>query len=801
MKHPMRVVLILLMIAVFLRPGNGCAFPDEEDVFQQHSDPDGPYGKFLAGRLGLLKGSYRIRHLVAAYNVLSGRGLSEDEQKAAVDVDKYYNSADFDGSAYDNTPAATDASGGRGQWSEANVERKVPGQDWESFANCLSDAFRNANATLADRRARYGKPGQADSPEIADWIAGQDAVFSNCAGEARMPNPAPVNAPLWLRQDRAYQLAAASFYGQDYEGAAAAFKAIAADKASPWAPLARYLVARACIRKALVPYAPFAQPSTPEKAAAQEAQVREWLGKAREQLQGILKDPAMKPLHRQSRRLLDFVMLRVDPTAQADELARRLTAPRKGGAGDPDYFQNVIDLTVIYNSLPPYSPWIQRAEAKAQAGKNPPAPLIAWLDALGWSRPRVVLRDGDEPMTQIAADRKAEGLALWRAGQGAPGLVAALAAAEPGDAANEELIKSARAVPASSPAWPSVTFERLRLAAAKEGKQVYAELSKLLPEVEKSQPVSTVNAFADLHSGLSPSLEEYLKNATRLPASWGDADGGEGEPLPGTTGNSMARTVTLCNVDVYAPTTRHLDEETALVFGQRLPLKLLKQAALSPALPGNVRFEVAHTAWTRALLLDDFETARALTPYLAGCQPAFKNWLEQLDTAKTQDERHVPGLLALMRFTSTNPSVFPGVERDFASYSAMRENWWCKANRPVNGDPSKPQPMLFTQAIVERSQQPDPPFLTDADRAEVTAEIAKLKEIPCASDYFARQTLDWVKVHPEDKHNSELLGFAMRVVRNACRSDATAELNHQLFDTLHRRYPKSEWAQKYTTWE
>ena len=45
-----------------------------------------------------------------------------------------------------------------------------------------------------------------------------------------------------------------------------------------------------------------------------------------------------------------------------------------------------------------------------------------------------------------------------------------------------------------------------------------------------------------------------------------------------------------------------------------------RDAALSPVLPGNVRLQLAHMAWTRALLLDDPETARALSPYLGGEQ-------------------------------------------------------------------------------------------------------------------------------------------------------------------------------------
>jgi hypothetical protein len=76
-----------------------------------------------------------------------------------------------------------------------------------------------------------------------------------------------------------------------------------------------------------------------------------------------------------------------------------------------------------------------------------------------------------------------------------------------------------------------------------------------------------------------------------------------------------------------------------------------------------------------------------------------------------------------------------------------------------------------------------------------------LQHIPGAADYCARQALDWLKTHPTDARNPDLLGFASRVIRNACRTDATAELNHQLFNMLHRKYPNSEWTKRYKTWE
>jgi len=58
---------------------------------------------------------------------------------------------------------------------------------------------------------------------------------------------------------------------------------------------------------------------------------------------------------------------------------------------------------------------------------------------------------------------------------------------------------------------------------------------------------------------------------------------------------------------------------------------------------------------------------------------------------------------------------------------------------------------------------------------------------------LAKEALVWFKKYPDDPHDADVLGFAVRVVRNGCRSEATDELNHQLLDILHRRFPKSEW--------
>jgi hypothetical protein len=803
-KRAVRVFAVLLFAALGVQFGNSCAYAPDQDVFIQHTDPDAPYARFAAGRLGIVQTTFRIRHLVVAYNTLSGRGLSSAEQSAAVAVDNYYNAypapSPEGGATPQTEPPASAASATLPLWSAGpdGNDRKVPGQDWETFTNCLADTFSNANATLADRRARYGKPGAPDMPALADWIAGQQAVFTNCSGPAQAPQPAAANAPLWLRQDRAYQTAAAQFYALDYDQALAGFLAIAADHASPWSSLARYLVARVYIRKATVPEV--FRENRSEQMQNEKERVT-GLTQARQQLEGILRDPSMKSLHRQSLRLLDFVMLRLDPTAQASELARRLSGDKTNDAAG--YQQYIIDLSYSYKKLQGYTPWLEPGEAQAQAGSPAPAQLVRWLDDLGYPIPGV--RETNSAAN--AQRRRADAFNNWRSTHGVEWLVAALAISRPGDEGDTDLMAAARSVSAAAPAYASATYHRLRLAASPSAaveqippttRPIYDQLAELMPHIAESQPISTVNQFADLQSSLSPTLDDYLENAARRVAGRVDPVNNSVEPLA-----APDKMIALCGVDIDAPETRHLDQETSLILNQRMPLRLLREAALSSVLPGNVRFQLAHMAWTRTLLLDDVETARALAPYLLGCQPAFAPWLNQYNAAPSPDERHVLGLLALMRFTSTEPTVRAGRERDFAAYDEMRDNWWCtfNAEHAAPLPASEEGPHLFTEAIVARTVQPDPPFLSAADRAQMEKEIAKLQEIPGASDYFAVQALAWVKDHPTDPHNADVIGFAMRVVRNACRSDKTKDLDHQLFDVLHRQFPKSDWAARYKTWE
>jgi hypothetical protein len=159
-----------------------------------------------------------------------------------------------------------------------------------------------------------------------------------------------------------------------------------------------------------------------------------------------------------------------------------------------------------------------------------------------------------------------------------------------------------------------------------------------------------------------------------------------------------------------------------------------------------------------------------------------------------------------MRFPSNAPLVDAGIERNdgFAGYSMYRLNWWgasTDAKPSSAGNPDGTPATFFGMQTPTPAALPDPPFLTEVDRAAADREIAALRRTPCSSDYFAAAALDRQRLHPDDPRTVDVLGFAERAVRNGCRTDATPDLNHRLFTVVQTKYPKSEWAKKYTTWE
>ncbi len=306
--------LIAIFLAIILLHGTtalACGPFTLEAVFVYTVHPAYPLERFAGGRIGVVQPSYARSYLYTAYRYLSGLSFTPSEQKALVSLwrerlDFHSEDGDSDWTKVWLT-ARQKVTGAPGPETIDVYRAREKPNEYESYVNCNKDAFETAAATLNQRIAKYG----AGSPEMQNWVQAQDQVFANCSTGKSIPDAAPQTVDALLRADRAYQIAAATFYSADFDEARKQFETIAADNTSPWQRTAQYLVARALIRKASL-----GAPETTQEA----------LTAAESQLAKVLADRKLSDLHASATRLLNLLRLRLRPNERRHELAQMLMA-------------------------------------------------------------------------------------------------------------------------------------------------------------------------------------------------------------------------------------------------------------------------------------------------------------------------------------------------------------------------------------------------------------------------------------------------------------------------------------------
>ncbi|MFL6374836.1 MAG: hypothetical protein ACJ73D_09235, partial [Pyrinomonadaceae bacterium] len=98
-----RLLFTFALFATFLTQGFlPCGPGYTTPVFDTDKAPETPYNDYAAGRLGIVKPTFRRSVLMGAYRWLSGAGLTQGEQQAMVDVWKAeLNNTDFADSSVD----------------------------------------------------------------------------------------------------------------------------------------------------------------------------------------------------------------------------------------------------------------------------------------------------------------------------------------------------------------------------------------------------------------------------------------------------------------------------------------------------------------------------------------------------------------------------------------------------------------------------------------------------------------------------------------------------------------------------
>jgi hypothetical protein len=755
---------LAISIAVALvcsQPVFGCGPFFEQAIFTYSLHPDLPQASFAQGQLGVLQPTYARSYLYAAYRHLSGVGFNADEQQALLALwDERLRPHTDSWQAH--IKAAMQA------WYDARA--RVTGGDpapainvfkalearngqwyFHQYVNCSPDAFLTAASTLRERTAQFG----ADSAEIRDWVRAQDQVFSNCSGTPSIPNPAPPQSPTLLRADRAYQIAAAHFYAGNFATAEQMFRDIADDSSSPWRPIAPYLEARSFLRRgSLVP-----RYDEVDSGALAEAERK---------LDSILRDGNLRAVHQAARRLLAVVRFRLGPDERLHELAQRLMTPNIGQT----LKQELWDYTLLLDQI-----MDERDAARARQARSDE--LTDWM---------LTFQDKSPSALAHAVNR-------WAATAAQPWLVAALAKVGPGHPRLAELLTAAGQVPREAPAFASVEFHRIRLLAA-SGKRDDARqrLEGLFAQGGSVFPPSARNLLLALRMRLARDLEEFLRYAPRTPvAITYNIDGRE---LPADVESNE-------RLKLMARDRPLFDADSARILNRHMPLGLLREAVHRGILPPHLRRELATAVLVRALLLGEEATLRDLVPVVKDLIPELGPYLDEYRATVNREARAFGGILMILRFPGLKPYVPDNVGRliPLDQIDNFRDNWWCA----ISAGPSSPPREADRLSPPLEQLYPDGPeatleFLHPEQTAAAQQELQRLAALGTAPNYLSQQVTAWGQKASGDSRVAEALHLAVKATRFGCTDADTGKFSKAAFELLHKRYPKSPWAQKTQYW-
>jgi len=708
---------------------------------------------YFRGQLGILRPTFTDNRLYAAYRIMLGGRFSEAQARQLLapccgppetpfDTETSWN--DLRKRVAGVPPAKDPRYGGY---------RRRP-EDMQLFdVSCFPNAYRNSAATLRARIAEHG----ANSALLRDWVIGQDAVLLNCYEDSPLPEELPNGAPAWLKADLAYQIAAAYFYRLDYTRAGQLFAEIGRDAASPWQKTARYLVARCAVHAAI-------EDKTPKLIAdAQQA------------IDALATDPQLADYRADAPKLASLLAFATRPQERARDLERALLAPE----------------------LPAALPFELRDLLLLERTGTRNTDLGAWMYDID-----ILTTSGRE---QDVATAKTDALTRWREQRNLPWLVAALMHLSPGDEDVAAAIAASRAIEASSPAYYTLAWNRLRLLIG-ENKQeeARAELDQILDGSPLPEGVENLMRYHRMK--LARDLDEFVRFALRrgefvmyLPDPRTKLDA-TAPPLKSSTSFPYDFGAMLkWRTELFQPNPRYFDTDATAAMSFVMPLPLMARVALSDRLPPNMQRDVALAVWTRAVLLDDAEIASSVMPTVARHFPQYGAGWKAYQGAATPQQKKIEAALLLLRLPGASPWLASGLGypymRDVIGLVATR--WWERGDADNQAVPDAPDDVTLCDDCALPLQFAAPAFLTPQDRERARGEVARLRQLPGAPAYLGAIIIAWANAQPRDPRVPEALHLVVRATRYGQMNTETSKAAYLL---LHNRYRRNPWTSKTPLW-
>jgi tetratricopeptide (TPR) repeat protein len=758
MKKTIRRILVLIIVAVVLlyEPANvnACGPFFTYVIFALHYKPGEPVNRFVQGRIGLVFPGFDGQYLRYAFDCLAGRTYTLAQQDSILAA---WNPTQ-QGPGDERTVDPVD------KWKSLRetVLRNSPQEEihqyffgdirpgeYVSFVNINGDAFDHAVEVLDARIKEFG----LENPAVADWTLAQDRVFALGNSDSIFPGPCDPRFPLVFQYDRFYQIASAHFYARDFKLAATMFGDLSLDPKNPWAKLCRYMVARTLIRRGTLVYSEYGVVDT---AALQQA---------RTYLETMLSDTSMISFRAAARRLLNFVLFRID----ADELWREttdmlLTCP------DSDLLHLVNECSPEYGDYCTLSrqeeyrksPERARVEQRIQEVERAVARSEEKTDWL-WCFQSGDWRDYEHAME------------LWKKNTGSDAwflsVISQTQTSSPGVA---QILAHARSIPQASPAYPTAQYHRIRLLQdLGRIEEARAVCDTALAAIDTTMPNATINYFRVQRLNMSRSLSEYLAYSQLFPAGF---DNPESNPRS----TDFAR---------YRFLMFEADR-----LNNSIPVHLLADEVAKGIFKQNLAAEAALAVWVRAVLLNQDSVALRLTPALQSLLPELKEELQTYSTVSDPQARRFQGIYTVMKYPGMSPYLPIGYGRSdrVDALNDYRDNWWHEHTiRTDNPIPS----LDGLQVTKEISDVLSGEQLRQADQEWKSLQM----QLPAFS-LFTTEAVKWAKTHPDDPRSPEALHLAVRASRYSAAATSDSLNAKAAFDLLHKNYPKSAWTRKTPYW-
>lgn len=702
---------------------------------------------YFHGRIGILRPTFDDNRLFAAYRLMMGGTFTDAQARALLKP---------------CCDAAEPFDNGEASWND--TRKRVVGQNLSTpevkarerpdnlvafDVTCFPNAFRNAAATLTARIKEHG----TSDPAVREWTAGQDAVFTNCLADGDLPHELP-EGPDWLKADRAYQVASAYLYRLDYSRAAELYATIGRDDASPWHKVARYLSARASVHAAI-------DKKTPELIAA-----------AKSAIAAVTADPELADYHDDAAKLASMLAFATEPSERAQALAQSLLAAELPASLAFD----VHDFRDLERT----------GERYTDAG--------AWIYNIN-----ALLND------KVRADAKADVLQRWHDSHALPWLVATMMYLDPHDADAAEAMTAAQAIDAASPAYFTLAWNRLRLLIG-QGKvdEARGELDRII--ATPALPEGVGNLMRYLRLKLARDIGEFAAHAVRrgefIMYIWDQRNGGANNsplPLPPTKWDRDAAREIGWRTELTQKDAPAIDADAAYAMSSFMPLPMMARVVQAPGLPANIKRDLALAVFTRAALLDDAETGRAMAETLAEFFPQFADGWRSYRNGGDTPARRVEAALLLLKLPAARPNPDVGLgytyKRDVIGTFGPR--WWEEDDKPFaditddNGNV-----MLCTECGLPLPLEA-PSFIGSADMARAKRDNERLAKIPSAPTWLGAIVIPWAKAHLSDPRVPEALHNVVRATQYGAMDSDTSKAAYNL---LHDRFPRNPWTAKTPYW-